>query len=416
MSTISRSTPAQAGRRPTIRAVGGTVVVLGTVSLLTDISAEMVTAVLPLYFVVMLGMSPVVFGLMDGLYTGATALLRLVGGYVADRLRRRKAVAAVGYGISAVAKLGLAVAAGAPVIGGIIVADRAGKGLRTAPRDAMISLSVPEPLLGRAFGVHRAMDSAGAFAGPLVALAVLAVVGTTTATGFSALFLTAFCIAAAGVLVLVLFARDREADRPVTTPVTVRGAAGLLRHGDVRRLLGVAAALGLSTIGDGFVYLILLRQHEIPAGWFPVFAVGTNVVYLVLAGPFGVLADRVGRRVMLRWGFAALAAVYLLLTVGAPGTPGLCLVLVLYGGFYAATDGVLMALAGPCFPDHLRTTGLACVQTVQAVAYFASSVLFGLWWAGWGSSAPTGAALVVSVAALGLTWVLLPRRTAAVTS
>jgi nitrate/nitrite transporter NarK len=180
LSTIDRPATrrGRSGPRITIRAVGGTVVVLGTVSLLTDISAEMVTAVLPLYFVLTLHLSPIAFGIMDGLYTGATALLRIVGGYVADRLRRRKAVAAVGYGISAVAKLALAAAASAPVIGAIIVADRAGKGLRTAPRDALISLSVPESLLGRAFGVHRAMDSAGAFAGPLVALAVLSAVGT----------------------------------------------------------------------------------------------------------------------------------------------------------------------------------------------------------------------------------------------
>jgi MFS family permease len=412
LSTIDRPATqrTRTGPRSTIRAVGGTVLVLGTVSLLTDISSEMVTAVLPLYFVLTLHLSPIAFGVMDGLYTGATALLRLVGGYIADRMRRRKPVAAVGYGISALAKLALAAATSAPVIGTIIVADRAGKGLRTAPRDALISLSVPESLLGRAFGVHRAMDSVGAFGGPLVALAVLSVAGTASANSFAALFVTAFCIAAAGVLVLILFAREGSGTRPVATPVTLRGAAALVRQAEVGKLLGAAGTLGLATIGDGFVYLILLRQHNIAAGWFPLLAVGTNLVYLLLAGPFGALADRFGRRIMLRCGYVALAAVYLLLTIGVPGTPALCAILVLYGAFYAATDGVLMALAGPCFPRHLRTTGLACVQTVQSLAYLSSSVLFGIAWATWGSAAPAGWALGAALVALVLTWKLLPAR------
>ncbi|MEV6907846.1 MFS transporter [Amycolatopsis sp. NPDC051071] len=411
LSTVDRSSGkrTRTGPRGTIRSVGGTVVVLGTVSLLTDISSEMVTAVLPLYFVLALHVSPVVFGLMDGLYTGATALLRLVGGYVADRFRRRKAVAGIGYGISALAKLALAAVTGVPALGAVLVADRAGKGLRTAPRDALISLSVPESMLGRAFGVHRAMDSAGAFAGPLVALGVLAAVGTGASSGFTALFFVSFCIAASAVLVLMLFARDRTDARTAATSVTLRGAMGLMRGAEARKLLGAAAALGLSTVGDGFVYLILVRQHDVAAGWFPLFAVVPNVVYLVLAGPFGALADRVGRRVMLRYGYAALAAVYLLLTLDLPGIPAIGAILVLYGVFYAATDGVLMALAGPCFPAELRTTGLACVQTVQALAYFASSVAFGLAWAGWGAAAPTGVALAVALLACGLTWVLLPK-------
>src|SRR5206468_367590 len=143
MYLASVERPAGALKQRTTR-VAATVLALGTVSLVTDVSSEMVSAVLPLYLVVGLGLGPVVYGVMDGLYTGATALLRLVGGYVADRVRRRKLVAGLGYGISAVAKAGL-IAAGAavPAIAGAIVADRAGKGLRTAPRDALITLSTP---------------------------------------------------------------------------------------------------------------------------------------------------------------------------------------------------------------------------------------------------------------------------------
>ncbi|MFI1104576.1 MFS transporter [Streptomyces melanogenes] len=406
LSTIDRPSHGGAGpgRRGTLTAVGANVLALGTVSLLTDISSEMVTAVLPLYFVLTLHLGPAAYGVMDGLYTGATALLRLVGGYTADRFRTRKAVAAVGYGMSALAKLGLIAAGSVPALGAVLVADRAGKGLRTAPRDALITLSVPEPLLGRAFGVHRAMDSAGAFAGPLVALAVLSAARTTTSRAFSALFLTSFCIAAAALLVLAVFTRDRTEHHPSPAAApSPRAALGLLRGGDTRRLLYVATALGLSTVGDGFVYLVLLRRQGFATGWFPWLAVGTSLVYLVLAPPLGALADRYGRAALLRWGFLALGGVYLLLGSPLSGTVVTVVCLCLYGAFYAATDGVLMALAAPAFPEALRTTGLACVQTAQALAYFTSSVAFGLAWAAWGPAIASRCAAAAVAVAVGVT-------------
>jgi MFS family permease len=415
--------------RTTATKIAANVLALGTVSLVTDVSSEMVTAILPLYLVVGLGLGPAVYGLVDGLYTGATALLRLVGGYVADRVQRRKLVAGLGYGLSAVAKAGLFAAGGSlGGIGAAIVADRAGKGLRTAPRDALITLSTPAEGLGRAFGVHRAMDSAGAFAGPLVALAVLAASGQA----FDAVFVTSGCIAAIGVLVLVLFVREHpvapaapNAAAPTSaaltsaaltpaaltpaalTPgragraVSLREAATLLRRGPVRRLLLGAALLGLSTIGDGFVYLLLQRRESLAAGWFPLLAVGTSLAYLLLAMPLGALADRTGRTRVFLGGYAALLVVYLILATSWSGPGALIAVLALYGLFYAATDGVLMAVAGPLLPPALRTTGLALIQTGQALAYLVSSVLFGLAWQWWGAAGAIRA--VVAVAALTLT-------------
>ena len=158
LSTIGRRDNGGTMSRGKLAALGTNVFALGAVSLVTDISSEMVTAILPIYLVLGLHLSPAAYGVFDGLYTGATALLRLVGGYVSDRVSRRKTVAGVGYALSAVAKLGLVAAgASAPAIGAVITADRTGKGLRTAPRDALITLSAPESMLGRAFGVHRAL-------------------------------------------------------------------------------------------------------------------------------------------------------------------------------------------------------------------------------------------------------------------
>jgi MFS family permease len=386
--------------------IAANVLALGTVSLITDVSSEMVAAILPLYLVVGLGLGPAVYGLVDGVYTGATALLHPVGGYAADRVRRRKLIAGLGYGMSAVAKAGLlAAGTSVPALAAVIVADRAGKGLRTAPRDALITLSTPPGRLGRAFGLHRAMDSAGAFAGPLVALAVLA----ASAQAFDAVFVVSGCIAAIGVLVLVLFVRDDRAAAPAKTAVDLRAAAGLLRLGGVRMLLAGATLLGLATIGDGFVYLLLSRRAGLATGWFPLLAVGTSLAYLILAVPLGALADRIGRPTVFLGGYAALLTVYVLLSTSWGGLPALVTVLILYGVFYAATDGVLMALAGPLLPPELRTTGLALIQTGQALAYLVSSVLFGLAWQWWDVTGAIRAVAVAAALALTLSAVFLLR-------
>ncbi|MET9734643.1 MFS transporter [Streptomyces sp. NPDC006458] len=392
-----------------LKAVGGNVFALGTVSLLTDVSAEMVTAILPVYLVFGLSMSPLAYGMIDGIHTGATALLRLVGGYVADRIRRPKAVAGLGYALSAVTKLGLLVVGrSAGAIGLVIAVDRAGKGLRTAPRDALITLSAPPHALGRAFGVHRTMDSVGAFLGPLVALGVLAASGQAV----DAVLVTSCCIAALGVLVLVLFVRDRRDERPPAARASPREALTLLRSAPVRRLLGAACLLGFAVIGDGFVYLLLQRREDLSLGSFPLLAVGTSLAYLLLAMPLGALADRIGRAPVVLGGYTALVVVYLLLFSPLHGWPLPVLVLLLYGFFYAATDGVLMALAGPVLPGHLRTTGIALIQTGQALAYLVSSVLFGLAWQMWGPAAAVrGAAVLAALAVVATAFLLINRST-----
>jgi len=175
----------------------------------------------------------------------------------------------------------------------------------------------------------------------------------------------------------------------------------LLRIAPVRRLVLAACLAGTVTIGDGFVYLLLQRREELSVGWFPLLAVGTNLSYLLLAAPLGVLADRIGRQKVVLAGYSALLLVYLLLFGPLGGWPLLVVVLTLYGVFYAATDGVLIALAGPVLPSGVRTTGIALIQTGQALSYLVSSVLFGLAWTVWGpATAIQVAAALVAVALL----------------
>ncbi|MBT2508412.1 MFS transporter [Streptomyces sp. ISL-98] len=405
---VRRTRPRPPRGTRTRRAVAGNVIALGAVSLVTDVSAEMVTAVLPLYLVVGLGMSPLAFGALDGLYQGASALSRLAGGHVADRAQRRKLVAGAGYAVSAACKLALLAATTPWAVGAVLAADRTGKGLRTAPRDALISLSCPPEEQGRAFGVHRAMDTAGALLGPLAAFAVL----WAARDGYDAVFVVSFCAAALGVLLLVLFVRepsaitgrgkgadkngDKVADKKRHRPGALRSLA---RTSGLPRLCLIAALLGVVTVSDSFLYLLLQRRLDLPAPYFPLLPVGAAAGFLLLAVPLGHLADRIGRRQVFLAGHGALLIAYVLLL--APWGGGAVVaggVLVLLGAFYAATDGVLMAAAGPLLPTDLRASGLALVQTAQALARFAGSLLFG---AGWMYFGPEDA-LTVGVAGLAV--------------
>ncbi|WP_066944866.1 MFS transporter [Microtetraspora fusca] len=391
-----------ATRWPRLTAVPGNVLALGAVSLVTDVSSEMVTAVLPMYLVLSLGLSPLAFGLIDGLYFGVTALVRLAGAHAADRWQRRKLVAVAGYAISAACRIGLLAAGGSvATLGAVVAADRAGKGLRTGPRDALISLSASPGGLGQAFGVHRAMDTAGAFLGPLVAFGLLAATGAA----YDAVFVTSFCVAVAGVLLMILYVRDRREPLAGERVSVLRVA----RQAPLSRLCAVASVLGLVTASDAFVYLLLQKRLSLAPELFPLLPLGTAGAYLLLAVPLGRLADRVGRFAVFLGGHAALLVLYGLLALPAAGGWLLGAALAAHGVFYAATDGVLMAAAGPLVPARLRTSGLAVVQTGQAVGRLLSSVVFGALWTGVGAepglAVMGGGVAVCAVAA----WFVLPR-------
>jgi len=374
-------------RRRSGAGVNRTVVLLGLTSLLTDISSEMVVTVLPLYLVYVGGFSPLAFGLIDGIYNGATALVALASGFVGDRWRRHKEVAATGYGLSALCKLLLALAGTAvSAIGAIVLLDRAGKGIRTAPRDAMISLSTPEPQLGTAFGVHRAMDTTGAMLGPLVAFGMLAL----APLAFQSIFLVSFCLAVAGVGILVLLVQPQRAKQEAAEPPpppSLRRALGLLRIARFRALMIAGGGLSLATASDAFIFLALQRELDLGTSLFPLLFVGSAGAYMLLAVPMGRLADRVGRGRVLLAGYALLLAVYgaLLLPIG--GWLLLVAALGLLGAYYAATDGVLTALGSAVVPEELRGSGLALLRTVTSTARLFASLLFGALWTFWGIDA-----------------------------
>ena len=305
-----RSAAAKRESRVRIREhVGRTVFLLGATSLLTDVSSEMVSTILPIYIVFALGATPLQFGIIDGIYQGATALMRLLAGVAADRKGRHKPVAVAGYAISAVCKLGLLlVGSSLAALSAVVYADRVGKGIRTAPRDALISLSVHPKALGAAFGVHRAMDTAGAMLGPLLAFGLL----EAAPRRYDAVFVVSFCFAIVGVAVIALLVRDDRA--APADPLSRRSRDGPRDGPAARARLPQPRARrrrpGLATLSDGFLYLGLQDRIGFAPRYLPLLFVGTAIVFMVLAVPMGRLADRVGRGRVFVGGYVLLLCVY----------------------------------------------------------------------------------------------------------
>jgi len=390
------------------RGVPAAVLAFGVVSLLTDVSSEAVAAVLPLYITAVLGMGPLAYGFIDGIYQGVSAAVRILGGVWSDSTKRPKWVAFVGYLASALSRVGLLLASGFASITAVVAVDRLGKGLRTGPRDSLIATASDPGDRGRNFGVHRAMDTAGALAGPLLAFAVLAAIPLGLG-GYHAVFVFSLAFAVLGLIVLALVVPDlRTADGNATSSDQSTRRRIALRLSDLsqpalRRVLGVAGLLGLVTVGDGFIYLSLSDAGSLAAKYFPLLFVGTSAAYMALAIPLGRVADRLGRARVFLTGHIALLAVYVLTASGVGGGVwSVVMALLLMGSFYAATDGVLSALATQSVPEESRASGIAAAQTVVALARFACSVGFGLLWQLTGREAALwvmAAALIVGLAA-----------------
>ena len=381
--------------------VGSTVLLLGLTSMFTDVSSEMVTAVLPIYLLFQQQASVVQFGIIDGLYQGASSLFRLAAGFLADRLDRQQEVAAAGYGLSMLTRLGMILTPGATAFMALVAVDRFGKGIRTAPRDALISRAAAEESLGAAFGVHRALDTIGAMLGPILAFAVLAIAPRR----FDTVFVVSLSFAVIGFAIIALFVRNPQqpaaAKRRPTFAESLRVLRGASRF---RAVVLVGGVVSFFTLSDAFVYLVLQRVTDVNMAFFPLLFLGTSVAYFVLAVPLGRLADRVGRVPTFLVGQVVLLAVYAALLL-APSLPALtppvtvAVTLLLFGAFFASTDGVLAAAASATLPDAQRASGLSILGTLTAIARLASSVTFGLLWTLQG---PT-AALLLFTAGLAAT-------------
>jgi len=388
--------------------LGANIVYLGLTSFFTDISSEMVVSILPMYLVFALRLTPLQFGFIDGLYQGAAAMARLASGLIADRSRRNREVAAMGYSLSALCKVGMLAAGSAwSLLAGVIALDRIGKGMRSAPRDALISLSCTPGRLGLAFGIHRAFDTAGALLGPLIAFGILAITPET----YDVIFVTSFAFAVVGLATLLIFVRNprQEGGRAPRSVVSIRAALSLLRPGRLRMLLLAGSALSVCTMADAFIYLAVQRLLRLDANAIPLLFVGTATAYLVLAIPAGRIADRVGRGRLYFWGHALLLLGCLGLLMPWAGVVPVLLCLAMLGGYYACTDGVLMATASTMVSLELRASGLALVTTATGLSRFFASLGFGAFWNWWGLETAIAVFAVGLSLAMLLTYPILTR-------
>lgn len=373
-----------AGRPGQAGAVSPVVLSLGLTSLLTDISSEMINSLLPAYVVLHLHLSPMQFGVIDGLYNGfAIALLSLAAGFYADRGARQKAVALSGYALSAACKL-LLLAVGTTYAGLLFVVglDRLGKGIRAAPRDALISLNTPAASFATAFSVHRAMDACGSLLGPIAAFLLLAALPGR----FDAIWVTSFGFAVLGVAALWLLV-PKSPPASDSAPTTAAPRWSGLGSRRFMVLAACGALLAATSISDGFVYLMLQQKSATAVGYFPLFYVMTATGYMLFSIPAGRLADRTSRSSVFVGGYLMLIALYTLLYwQDHLGTGALVACLALLGLYYAATEGILMALASQVIPAERRTAGIAIVATGVGVGKLVSSIAFGACWQGIGMS------------------------------
>jgi MFS family permease len=389
--------------------ISATVWFLGLTSLMTDVSSEMITAILPLYLVAHLGLTPLAFGAIDGLQQGLSAVVRWAGGFAGDRLRRHKQVAALGYALSAAVKPAWIVSGATwPVISLLVGIDRFGKGIRTAPRDALISLSTPSSALGYAFGVHRALDATGAMIGPVVAFAIL----TMHPARFDMVFAFSFAAAMIGLGILLLFVQNPTTQAKEPHAEADRGPSFSeaflpLRESWFRTIVIAGSALAVVTVSDAFIYLTLQRQFQFDVNLLPLMYVVTSFVYLMLAVPFGYLADRHGRPLVFLAGHVVLLFVYAALLGPVIGGMRFWIAPMLLGAYYAATDGVLPAMASARLDARVRGSGLALLGTATSLSRLLASLMFGWCWMNYGYRQATAAfgttlAIVIIAAAYPL--------------
>ncbi|MDE2436259.1 MAG: MFS transporter [Sphingomonadales bacterium] len=375
-----------------------TVWALGLVSLFMDISSEMIHALLPLFLTMTLGASVAMVGMIDGLAEATAAISKVFSGYVSDRIGRRKPLILLGYGLGAVSKPLFAVAAGAiPILGARFI-DRVGKGLRGAPRDALVADVTPEAIRGRAYGLRQSLDTIGAFVGPIVAMGLMVLY----ANDFRSVFWWAIVPGAIAVL-LVLFGVE-DADRQDAG----KAARLPLRLADLKAL--PAGFWAVTAIGVVFTmarfseaFLVLKANADgLPLALAPLVLVVMNIVYSAGAYPAGALADKIGAQRLLLLGLACLIGADLILGLGT-GLVACFAGIALWGAHMALSQGLLAQMVAAQAPTEMRGSAFGLFNLASGVTLLVASVLAGALWYRMGSAATflTGAGFAL-IAGLGV--------------
>jgi MFS family permease len=357
-----------------LREIPRAVWALGFVSLLMDTSSEIIHALLPVYLVNVLGASMVAVGLIEGVAEATASIVKIFSGAISDWLGKRKLLAVIGYGLAALSKPIFPLA---PSVGWLAAArfiDRVGKGIRGAPRDALIADVTPERLRGASFGLRQSLDTAGAFIGPALAIGLM----WLTADDFRAVFWIAVIPAVLCVVLLLVAVEEpaRAVTRRLRSPLSM---AELGRLGTAYWfVVGITVVFSLARFSEAF---LILRAQAVglPVALVPLVLVLMNVVYSAAAYPAGALSDRVNRVVVLAGGFAVLAAADLVLAF-TDGLGGVAAGVALWGLHMGLTQGLLSTLVADAAPAELRGTAFGMFNLLGGLSLLAASVLAGALW------------------------------------
>jgi MFS family permease len=381
-----------------IRAVPRTVIALGLVSLFMDTSSEIIHSLLPVFLVSVLGASPLFVGLIEGIAEATNSITKIVSGAISDWVGKRKLLVLLGYALAALTKPLFPLANSASLVLVARFVDRIGKGIRGAPRDALIADVTPVELRGTAFGLRQSMDTIGAFVGPLLAMLLMAV----SDNDFRFVFWTSLAPAAIAVFLIVYGVQDPAAPAmseprrfPIQRAELARLSAGFWWF------VGVATVLTLARFSEAF--LLLAAQHVgMTVALIPTILVTMNVVYATSAYPFGRLADRVSRRALLLLGIGFLIVADLVLAM-AEDVAQVIVGSAIWGLHMGVSQGLLSALVADAVPSNLRGTAFGLYSLITGLALLVASVLAGGLWTAFGPGATfTVGAAFATLAAIGI--------------
>lgn len=376
---------------------------LGFVSLLMDVSSEMVHGLLPVYLVAGLGASALTVGLIEGVGEAVALGVRVFSGALSDWWGRRKPLALLGYGLGAAAKPLFALATGAGLVLGARLLDRTGKGIRGAPRDALVAELAPAGMRHAAFGLRQALDTVGAFLGPLIALGLMLL----WAEDFRAVFWVAVIpgMLAVGLLLVAVREPGRGPGRRAQNPLRRQSLARLPRA--FWWVVAIGAAFSLARFSEAFL-LLRAEQGGLPLALVPLVLIAMNVVYSSSAYPFGRLADRTGQGGLLALGLVVLIAADAALA-WSPHWAWVWLGASLWGLHLGITQSLLAAMVAGSAPADLLGTAFGVFHLVSGIALLVASTLAGLVWDRFGAPYTFGLGGILCVLALGVL-ALRPRR------